>query len=513
MPGNDVTLTANFEPDAPVVPDQFTVTINGGDGATGAGQYKAGEKVTVTDSTKPTVTFDMPSNNVTLTANFEPDAPVVPDQFTVTVNGGDGATGAGQYKEGDKVTVTAGTKAGYTFTNWSASGVILSNPTSSTITFDMPKNAVTLTANWTVYNPGGGSGSGSGGGSSSSNDRDDSPVSNSTVQKNPDGSTTTTVKKPNGSTTVTTTWKDGSKEVIQTQKDGTSTTTVSRTDGTTATTVNQSGRTEVETTLSQSAVDAARKESAPLPISPLTPNSNPSKAPLVTVRLPEGSGTVKVEIPTKNLTMGTVAVLVQPDGTEHVLKTALPVENGMVVSLRDGEMVKLVDKSRTYADVPTNYWGSDGIQFTSSRKLFTGTSASTFSPDTLMDRAMFWTVLARYDGVNTDGGPTWYQMGQVWAVNRGISDGAAPNNPITREQLVTMLYRYAQSAGQDVSARGSLSRYQDQGQVSSFAEEAMSWATAEGLLSGTSTNTLSPGGLATRAEVAALLTRYCIWAA
>ena len=534
------TVTVSGVPDTP---KQYTVTVNGGDGATGDGEYMEGDEVTITAGTKvgytfinwtatgvtlsnpdsSTITFNMPGNDVTLTANFMPDEPVEPKQFTVTVNAGNGATGAGQYKEGDEVTVTAGTKVGYTFTNWTDTGVTLSNSDSATITFDMPKNAVTLTANWTVYNPGGGS--------SSSDDDDDDYTPPTTTEKHPDGSTTTTTTT-GGTKTETTKRPDGSKEVVKTDKNGTVTTTatdkngnqtetirkpdgsshttITNTDGSSSSTsITSSGR--VESTVKLPAGVVGNKPvSLPIPEVPVTSEHN--HASTITVTLPENTS-AKVEIPVKQPTPGAVAVLVKADGTESIIKTSVTTDNGVTVTLQDGDTVKIVDNSKTYTDVPSNYWGANDIQFTSSRELFTGTSANTFSPDVSMDRAMFWTVLARYDGVDTNGGPTWYQMGQVWAVNRGISDGAAPNSPITREQLVTMLYRYAQSTNQDVSARESLSRYQDQHQVSSLAQEAMAWATAEGLLSGTSANTLSPGGLATRAEVAALLTRYCTWSA
>ena len=122
------TVTVSGVPDTP---KQYTVTVNGGDGATGDGEYMEGDEVTITAGTKvgytfinwtatgvtlsnpdsSTITFNMPGNDVTLTANFMPDEPVEPKQFTVTVNAGNGATGAGQYKEGDEVTVTAGNQS------------------------------------------------------------------------------------------------------------------------------------------------------------------------------------------------------------------------------------------------------------------------------------------------------------------------------------------------------------------------------------------------------------------
>lgn len=105
------------------------------------------------------------------------------------------------------------------------------------------------------------------------------------------------------------------------------------------------------------------------------------------------------------------------------------------------------------------------------------------------------TMLARMNGVNTDGGSVWYEKGMQWAKEQGISDGSNPNGMITREQLVSMLYRSLSSP--------------DAGTVSSWAEDAMIWAVSSGLIQGGSNGALNPGGNATRAEVAVILMRFC----
>ena len=371
------------------------------------------------------------------------------------------------------------------------------------------------------------SGGGGGGGSSSSN------ITTETT-KNPDGSTTTTVtNKTTGTVTETTTWPDGSKEVIETKKDGTVTTTttdtagnqtavVEKPDGSSQTTVsNKDGSGSVtlvdadgniisQATLSESAVAAAQEkgEAVTLPMPEVPVTTDRETAPTVTVSLPSGT-TAKVEIPVENVTPGTVAILVKADGTEEVIKTSLTTENGVAVTLFDGDTVKIVDNNRDFADVPDNYWGAEAVDFATSRELFAGTGASTFSPDTPMTRGMFVTVLARFEGVDTTTGSTWYEAGQQWAMQNGISDGSNMEQGLTREQLATMLYRYAQSKGYDTTQGGmAIREYADFEQISGYAVEAMTWAVNTGIINGTSSTTISPQGPAARAQVATILMRF-----
>ncbi len=107
----------------------------------------------------------------------------------------------------------------------------------------------------------------------------------------------------------------------------------------------------------------------------------------------------------------TVAILVEADGTEEVIKTSLTTENGVAVSLSDGDTVKIVDNSKDFTDVSGTYWGAEAVDFAASRELFSGTSATTFEPNAAMTRAMIVTVLARLDGVDTTKGDTWYEAG------------------------------------------------------------------------------------------------------
>ena len=157
-----------------------------------------------------------------------------------------------------------------------------------------------------------------------------------------------------------------------------------------------------------------------------------------------------------------------------------------------------------FDDVASSDWFADAVKYVTDKGLMSGTGSDKFAPSATTTRAMLMTVLARYAGEDTTGGATWYEKGMEWAKAKGVSDGTNPNADITREQLVTMLYRYAGSP----KANGSLDSFSDAASVSSYAENAMQWAVANGIVNG-SNGKLNPQDNATRAEVAAILMRFC----
>ena len=157
-----------------------------------------------------------------------------------------------------------------------------------------------------------------------------------------------------------------------------------------------------------------------------------------------------------------------------------------------------------FYDVSENDWFYDAVVYAYENELMSGTSAHTFAPNSQMTRAMIWTVLAAYEGENTSGGATWYEAGQKWAMDNGISDGTNPNGAITREQLAVMLWRYAGSP----KAEMSLASYTDASAVSSWAVDAMAWAVDNGLISGMGNGILAPQGNATRAQVATIMMQF-----
>ena len=161
-------------------------------------------------------------------------------------------------------------------------------------------------------------------------------------------------------------------------------------------------------------------------------------------------------------------------------------------------------ESKSYSDVKTGDWYADAVKYVSDKGLMSGTGSDKFAPSATTTRAMLMTVLARYAGEDTTGGATWYEKGMEWAKAKGVSDGTNPNANITREQLVTMMYRYAGSPKAD----GKLDSFSDAASVSTYAADAMQWAVANGIVNG-SNGKLNPQNNATRAEVAAILMRFC----
>ena len=157
-----------------------------------------------------------------------------------------------------------------------------------------------------------------------------------------------------------------------------------------------------------------------------------------------------------------------------------------------------------FDDVTSSDWFADAVKYVADKGLMNGTDDNQFSPNASTTRGMLMTVLARYAGEDTTGGATWYEKGMDWAKAKGVSDGTNPNADITREQLVTMMYRYAGSPKAD----GKLDSFSDAASVSTYAADAMQWAVANGIVNG-SNGKLNPQNNATRAEVAAILMRFC----
>ncbi len=156
-----------------------------------------------------------------------------------------------------------------------------------------------------------------------------------------------------------------------------------------------------------------------------------------------------------------------------------------------------------FVDVHRTQWFYDSIYYVWSNDMMEGDSATTFNPDGTMTRAMFWAVLGRMDG-QTITGTNWVEQARNWAMREGVSDGTNPNDYVTREQMVTMLWRYAG----EKNGSANLNRYTDSGSVSGYAVEAMRWAIGNGVIQGVTSTTLAPKANATRAECATIFMRF-----
>lgn len=188
------------------------------------------------------------------------------------------------------------------------------------------------------------------------------------------------------------------------------------------------------------------------------------------------------------------------------------------VTFRDKETPGL-----PFVDVAPDTWYFDAVRYAYENSLMVGTSPTAFSPNGMTTRAQIVTILWRLVDSPAGEAPVdfadvdpaaWYGEAVRWAAGQGIVGGYGngsfgPNDPVTREQLAAILYRFAQHMGYDTEGQADLSGFTDLAQVSTYAREAMAWCVDAGLLSGTSPTTLSPRGQATRAQTAAVLMRLC----
>ena len=198
---------------------------------------------------------------------------------------------------------------------------------------------------------------------------------------------------------------------------------------------------------------------------------------------------------------------IQPRGTVEIVVTFVALSEEPVVL--------------PFVDVAAEDWYGDAVAAVYARGLMTGTAEDTFAPELAATRGMVVSILHRLAGSPTVSAEVfadvaaddWYGQAVAWAANEGIASGTSaetfsPNAAVTREQLAALLCNFAAQQGVDTTARSELSTFEDAASVSAWARESVSWATAEGLLSGISATTLAPQGEATRAQLAAMLVRF-----
>lgn len=208
--------------------------------------------------------------------------------------------------------------------------------------------------------------------------------------------------------------------------------------------------------------------------------------------------------------------------------------NGTTVTDGDGICLRSVRFARTaeeaaimashpFGDIRNDKWYSEAIGYCYSNGYMAGTSTLTFSHSAEVTRAMFATILSTLSKADLDeythsvfddvDEGKWYTAPITWANANGLAEGMgdgrfAPGDPVTREQISLFLYKFAQFRGMNTSARADLSGFGDEDRIHAWAYDAVSWAVAEGLISGVSKNVLSPRTSSTRAQVAVMLMKF-----
>lgn len=512
--------------------------------------------------------FIMPAANVTVKAIFEP---IPTAAYAVTVNGSyAGTTGTGSYAQGSAVTIHAGSRSNYSFTGWtSPDGVTFANAGNATTTFTMPAKNVSVTANWS-YDGGGGSGGGS---------TSEPPKPAIPTEKQPN---MPMIAKPNVIGTV----KDGVlsatiteqmvKDAIKAAQDaakksgkeldgialdfnvtgtGSFTNLNATIDAKAIDRLKEAGvkfvrigSAVLDVTLDMGAISEVDKQSTGtvmVSAKKLTKLSNAAKKLIgsrpvfeITVSYQKngkaehvssfGKGTVTLGITysaaSNEKTGSLFGVYVDQNGKPQLL-TNSSYDNGRVIFSRNTLSTYGVGykaPSPAFTDT-AKHWAKDNIDFVASRDLISGTSATTFAPNTAITRADFLMALGRLSGADvsiyktgsfTDVKSTDTAMPYIeWAVKSKIVSGYGngkfgPSDIITREQMAVMMVGYAKATSYKLPVSKQAIAFADNAKISAYAKEAVKAIQQTGVINGKDNNRFDPQGNATRAEASTILRRF-----
>ena len=514
MPNDNVEVKAIFEKDAPPAPTEFTITVKtDGNGTASASHVKAvaGTEITLTATpnkgyhfrewqvisggmTIRDDKFTMPSANVEVKAIFEKDAPPAPTEFTITVKtDGNGTASASHAKAvvGTEITLTATPKTGYHLKEWK---VMSGDVTITNDKFLMPSANVEIKA---IFEK-------------------DAPPAPTEFIVTFDGNggtpsvgsmTTTNQKLPS----LPSASRSGSYSF-----DGWYT--------------EKSGGTKITTDTVFSANTTVYAHWT------YTGGGGGGYNPPVTyytLRFETGGGS---DIPSVREAYNTYIDLTKyvPTWRGHTFigwysERSLMNKVSGVYLTKDMTVYALwrVDENpgtgaNPFTDVSEKDWFYGDVMFVYENGLMLGTSKTLFSPHGTATRGMMATILWRMEGSPAPKGKNsftdveagkWYADAITWTAENGIfagygKDKFGPDDPITREQLAAIFYRYADYKGYDLTVKGNLDKFKDADKITDYAKTAMQWAVGSGLVKGKSGNLLDPQGTATRAEIAAMLHRF-----
>ena len=516
MPNDNVEVKAIFEKDAPPAPTEFTITVKtDGNGTASASHAKAvvGTEIRLTATPKEGYHFKewqvisggvtikddkflMPNDNVEVKAIFEKDAPPAPTEFTITVTSGDNGTASASHAKavvGTEITLTATPNKGYHFKEWQ---VISGGVTIKDDKFTMPDGNVEVKA---IF------------------EKDAPPA--------PTEFTITVTSGDNGTASAS-----HAKAVVGTEI--------------TLTATPNKGYHFKEWQVISGGVtikdDKFTMPSANVEVKAIfekdTGGGGGGYNPPVTyytLRFETGGGS---DIPSVQGTYNTYIDLTKyvPTWRGHTFigwysERSLMNKVSGVYLTKDMTVYAgwRVDENpgtgaNPFTDVSEKDWFYGDVMFVYENGLMLGTSKTLFSPYGTATRGMMATILWRMEGSPAPKGKNsftdveagkWYADAITWTAENGIfagygKDKFGPDDPITREQLAAIFYRYADYKGYDLTVKGNLDKFKDADKITDYAKTAMQWAVGSGLVKGKSGNLLDPQGTATRAEIAAMLHRF-----
>ncbi len=521
----DTTIYAHWQKQAA---QEYTVTLNANDGTINSGvitSYTYGVGATLpTDVTREGYTFagwyasaDFSGDTVTAisaedTGNKTYWAKWTANAYGITVtNDGNGEASADKTTavEGETVTLTATPNSGYHFERWD---VVTGNVTIDDNTFTMPAEAVAIKA---VF---------------ARNSAVTPPINPPTVSEE----TTDAIADAQPGETVTVDLSSGStkldKEVFETLAGQDITLDIDLGDGVSWTVKGSDVPENADFTDIDMGVTMG---SDGIPVNVVNAITGERDSVQITLAHDGAFGfTMTLTAPLGAENAGYWANLYHfnEEANAMTFETAAPIgsDGSVSLSLSHASQYAIVIDDHThgivtlpFTDVSEGDWFYDPVCYVYRQGLMTGTSATTFAPNTPLSRAMLVAVLHRLEGSPAASGSDfsdvadgdWYAQAVNWAASVGVVNGFddgtfQPNAAITREQLAAILRNYAEYKGLDVTATGSLSTYTDAASVSDWAKDSVEWAVGSGLIGGYEDSTLRPQGDTTRAEASAMLQRY-----
>lgn len=525
----------------------LTIEVRMSDGSTmispvTAGMVSGFDSAAAVENQVLTITYQGKTTTYTISVQAPPEPPA--KTFRVTVQESYASnSGAGLYPKDELVRISAGSRSGYVFAGWTASGVTLENPSQADTSFRMPDHDVSVTARWSVYTPpsSGGSNGGSNGGNSNGNSGGSSNSSPSytppqtatqqavsSIQSARPGSTVN-MNLPSGKVVVEANVLKNlaGRQVTLNVQTGDIIWTIQGMDVPSGTSLNKLDL----------SVDT---KAAAVPDRVVRSVAGTSRTAQFSLAHNGAFGfNAQLSMKTEKRNIGLWANLYYYNPASRALEFqhASQVDSAGRMSFpfqHASDYVVIFDKtkhktapsiawSNPFRDVAQGAWYYDSVAYVHQNGLFSGTSAASFSPNAVTTRGQIVSIL-----YNLAGSPTvrsgntfrdvpssaYYANAVEWAAAMGLTSGTGsglflPDAPVTREQLAVFLSQYAKQHGVELTGSSSLQRFSDYRSVSNYAQQPLAWAVSQGLLSGFEDGSLRPRSPATRAQTASILRQLC----